>query len=31
VNVYPVIARILGLPVGKIDGDGKVLEGILKK
>src|SRR5215469_805031 len=31
VNVYPVIARILGLSVGKIDGDAKVLEGILKE
>ena len=31
VNVYPAIAKILGLPVGKIDGDEKVLDGILKK
>ena len=30
VNVYPLIARILGLPIGKIDGDSKPLEGILK-
>jgi predicted AlkP superfamily pyrophosphatase or phosphodiesterase len=31
VDVYPVIAKILGLPVGKIDGDEKALDGILKK
>jgi predicted AlkP superfamily pyrophosphatase or phosphodiesterase len=31
VNVYPAIAAVLGLPVGKIDGDPKVLERILKK
>lgn len=31
VNVYPLIAEILGLPIGKIDGDVKVLDGILKK
>lgn len=30
VNVYPLIARILGLPIGKTDGDAKLLEGILK-
>jgi alkaline phosphatase D len=30
VNVYPLIARILGLPIGKIDGDAKPLEAILK-
>ena len=30
VNVYPLIARILGLPVGKIDGDLKVLQIVLK-
>ena len=29
VNVYPVIAEILGLPIGKIDGDPKVLQSIL--
>jgi predicted AlkP superfamily pyrophosphatase or phosphodiesterase len=29
VNVYPLIARILGLPIGKIDGDAKSLEVIL--
>ncbi len=28
VNVYPFIAKILGLTVGKIDGSEKVLEGI---
>lgn len=30
VNVYPLIARILGLPVGNIDGDLKVLQIVLK-
>ena len=30
VNVYPLIAQILGLPVGKIDGDLKVLQIALK-
>jgi predicted AlkP superfamily pyrophosphatase or phosphodiesterase len=30
VNVYPLIAQILGLPVGKNDGDPKVLQVILK-
>jgi alkaline phosphatase D len=30
VNVYPLIARILGLPIGKIDADAKPLEGILR-
>jgi alkaline phosphatase D len=30
VNVYPLIAQILGLPVGKIDGDLKVLQIVLK-
>lgn len=30
INVYPLIARILGLPAGKIDGDLKVLEVVLK-
>jgi predicted AlkP superfamily pyrophosphatase or phosphodiesterase len=30
VNVYPLIARILGLPIGKIDADAKPLEGVLK-
>jgi alkaline phosphatase D len=30
VNVYALIARILGLPVGKIDGDLKVLQVVLK-
>ncbi|MGH9712027.1 MAG: ectonucleotide pyrophosphatase/phosphodiesterase [Candidatus Acidiferrales bacterium] len=30
VNVYPFIARILGLPIGKIDGDVKVLQIVLK-
>jgi predicted AlkP superfamily pyrophosphatase or phosphodiesterase len=29
VNVYPLIAQILGLPIGKIDGDPKVLQVIL--
>jgi len=29
VNVYPVIAEILGLPIGKIDGDPNVLQSIL--
>lgn len=30
VNVYPLIAHILGLPAGKMDGDLKVLEVVLK-
>lgn len=30
VNVYPFIAQILGLPVGKIDGDLKVLQVVLR-
>jgi predicted AlkP superfamily pyrophosphatase or phosphodiesterase len=30
VDVYPLIARILGLPIGKIDGDAKPLESFLK-
>jgi predicted AlkP superfamily pyrophosphatase or phosphodiesterase len=30
VNVYPLIAQILGLPVGKIDGDLKVPQLVLK-
>lgn len=30
VNIYPVIAKILNLPVGAIDGDLKVLQGILQ-
>jgi predicted AlkP superfamily pyrophosphatase or phosphodiesterase len=30
VNVYPLIAQILGLPIGKIDGDLKVLQIALK-
>lgn len=30
VNVYPLIAQILGLPIGKIDGDLKVLQIVLK-
>jgi predicted AlkP superfamily pyrophosphatase or phosphodiesterase len=30
VDVYPLIAQILGLPIGKIDGDPKVLRVILK-
>ena len=31
VNVYPLIAKILGLRVGKIDGRLRVLQGILRK
>jgi predicted AlkP superfamily pyrophosphatase or phosphodiesterase len=31
VNVYPLIAKILGLRVGAIDGNLRVLEGILQK
>jgi predicted AlkP superfamily pyrophosphatase or phosphodiesterase len=31
VHLYPVIAKILGLRMGPIDGDPKVLEGILKR
>ena len=30
VDLYPLIAQILGLPVGKIDGNAKPLEPILK-
>ena len=30
VNVYPLIAQILGLPIGKIDGNLKVLQIVLK-
>src|SRR5580704_12755905 len=30
INIYPMIAKILGLQIGAIDGDVKVLEGILK-
>jgi hypothetical protein len=30
VNVYPLIATILGLPAGKNDGDVNVLQIILK-
>ena len=30
VDVYPLIARILGLPIGKIDGDLKPLESVLQ-
>jgi predicted AlkP superfamily pyrophosphatase or phosphodiesterase len=30
VNVYPLIAQILGLPIGKIDGQLKVLQIVLK-
>jgi predicted AlkP superfamily pyrophosphatase or phosphodiesterase len=30
VNVYPLVAHILGLPIGKIDGDLKVLQIVLK-
>jgi hypothetical protein len=30
VDVYPLIAHILSLPIGKIDGDPKMLDGILK-
>jgi alkaline phosphatase D len=31
VNVYPLIAKILGLRTGAIDGKLRVLQGILKK
>jgi predicted AlkP superfamily pyrophosphatase or phosphodiesterase len=31
VNVYPLIAKMLGLRVGAIDGNVRVLQGILKK
>lgn len=31
VNVYPLVARILGLRIGKIDGKLRVLKGILRK
>jgi predicted AlkP superfamily pyrophosphatase or phosphodiesterase len=30
VDIYPLIARILGLEIGRIDGDGRVLEPILR-
>ena len=30
VNIYPLIAKILGLEIGPIDGDEKVLQGILR-
>jgi hypothetical protein len=30
INIYPLIAKILGLQIGTIDGDVKVLQGILK-
>jgi predicted AlkP superfamily pyrophosphatase or phosphodiesterase len=30
VNLYPLIAQILGLPVGRIDGERKVLQNVLK-
>jgi predicted AlkP superfamily pyrophosphatase or phosphodiesterase len=30
VNVYPLIAKILGLEIGQIDGNAKVLQGVLK-
>jgi hypothetical protein len=29
--VYPLVARILGLRIGKIDGRLRALQGILKK
>ncbi len=31
VNVYPLVAKILGLRTGKIDGKLRVLQGILRK
>jgi hypothetical protein len=31
VNVYPLVANILGLKTGPIDGKVRVLQGILKK
>jgi alkaline phosphatase D len=31
VNIYPLIAKILGLRVGRVDGDVKVLRDILKE
>lgn len=31
VNIYPLIAKILGLKIGPIDGDVKVLQGILRE
>src|ERR1019366_7142444 len=31
VNIYPLIAKILGLRIGRIDGDLKVLRDILKE
>jgi hypothetical protein len=30
VDIYPAIAKILGLPMGPIDGDPKVLQDILQ-
>ncbi|MEJ0034166.1 MAG: ectonucleotide pyrophosphatase/phosphodiesterase [Bacteroidota bacterium] len=30
IDIYPLVARILGLPIPKIDGDPKALEGIVK-
>jgi hypothetical protein len=30
VNIYPLIAKILGLQIGPIDGDLHVLEGVLR-
>jgi alkaline phosphatase D len=30
VNLYPFIAKILGLSIGPVDGDLKVLQGILQ-
>jgi hypothetical protein len=31
INVYPLIARILGLRTGPIDGNIRVLQGVLEK
>ena len=30
IHIYPLLAKILGLQIGSIDGDVKVLQGILK-
>ena len=30
VNVYPLVAKILGLRIGVVDGNLRVLQGILK-
>ena len=30
VNIYPLIAKILGLRIGEVDGDVNVLQSILK-